>query len=99
MLLDLQVNLPQQCTVANLYSTWFQNYPPPIPNNSLWCHIWLSIPKFMCWEIWVAWNDLTFNNSPCSPTKKAAKAKALLLESVLQHSQKSDSSLLPSEKS
>jgi len=95
ILLRLQVHPPQHSSVANLYSSWFQSYAHNIPINSLWYHIWLSIPKFVCWEIWLAGNDLTFNNSPCNPTKSAAKAKALLLESVLPQSHKSDSSLPP----
>eukprot|EP00253_Pinus_taeda_P025214 PITA_25214 len=97
-LLGLPASLPQHSSIADLFSEWPKYYPHSIPKKSLWHLIWLSIPKFVCWEIWLARNDLIFNNSSRSPAKSASIAKGLLVESVLQHSQTSDSSLLPSEK-
>lgn len=97
-LLGLPASPPQHSSVANLFTEWFQCYPHNIPNKSLWFHIWLSIPKFVCWEIWLAWSDSIFNNSTRSPAKSASIEKSLLLEYVLLHSQKSASSLLPSKK-
>ena len=97
-LLGLLTSPPHHSSIIVLFSKWLQFYPNPIPKKSLWLHIWLSIPKFVSWEIWLARNDLIFNNSSRSPAKSASIAKALLIESVLQHSQFSDSTLLPTEK-
>eukprot|EP00253_Pinus_taeda_P023884 PITA_23884 len=97
-LLGLPTSPPQHSSIADLFSEWHKFYPHSIPKKSLWHLIWLSIPKFVCWEIWLAWNELIFNNSSRSPAKSASIAKGLLIESVLQHSQTFDSSLLPSQK-
>eukprot|EP00253_Pinus_taeda_P015281 PITA_15281 len=97
-LLGLSVSSPHLCSIADLFSEWQTFYPHSIPKKSLWYFIWLSIPKFVCWEIWLARNDLIFNNSSRSPAKSDSIAKGLLIESVLQHPHPSDSSLLPSEK-
>lgn len=62
-LLGLHASPPQHSSVADLFTEWFQCYPHNIPNNPLWFHIWISIPKFLCWEIWLTRNDRIFNNS------------------------------------
>jgi ribonuclease HI len=66
--------------------------------KSLWNRIWSSIPKFICWKIWLARNDLIFNNTTHTPQTVAAKAKAYLLEALNNHSAKLDTSLTPEER-
>jgi len=47
-LLGLPASPPHHSSMADLFSEWLQYYPQTIPNKSLWFHIWLSIPKFVC---------------------------------------------------
>ena len=44
--------------------------------------MWQAIPKFLWWKLWLARNDLIFNNRFTKPDIVATKAEAMLLEAV-----------------
>jgi len=98
ILQGLNVSTPSQVKVANLFSTWRMHYPHMTQRKTTWNRIWKVVPKYVCWKIWLARNDQIFNSIPNSPLKVAAKAKALLLETVANHPLKNDNMLLPKEK-
>jgi hypothetical protein len=94
----LNATVPKQISVVNLISSWKARYPQEIPSSPTWRRIWQAIPKYICWKLWLARNDQIFNNTPPSPPTVVAKAKALLLETVANHSFKNEITLLPEEK-
>jgi len=59
--------------------------------------IWYAIPKYICWEVWLARNEAIFNSILQTPNVVAAKAKAPLLETYKNLPHKQDNVLLPEE--
>jgi len=63
----------------------------------MWSKIWYVIPKYICWEVWLARNEAIFNNILQTPNVVAIKAKALLLENYKNWPHKIDNALLLEE--
>ena len=59
----------------------------------------LNIKSFIGWKLWLARNDLIFNNSDHSALYVVAKAKALLIEALGNCSFESEISLTLEERS
>eukprot|EP00253_Pinus_taeda_P027254 PITA_27254 len=53
--------VPSFNSVADLFTSWKQHYPQKIPQKSFWNRIWSAIPKYVCWQIWLARNQQIFN--------------------------------------
>jgi ribonuclease HI/exonuclease III len=98
ILKDLQISLHPQNSVAELFASWSHIYPQRIPSKSFWSKIWTAIPKYVCWQIWLARNQQIFKEMRHSPMQVAAKAKSFLLEAAQQQYFKEDTSLLPEER-
>eukprot|EP00253_Pinus_taeda_P005179 PITA_05179 len=99
LLLDeFQTSLPQQTSVSELFATWCASYPKGIFPKSFWRRIWIVLPKFVCWQLWLTRNQQIFKETQYSPHQVAAKAKALLLEAAQQQYIKEDPLLRPEEK-
>lgn len=98
LLHDFQISLPQQNSVSDLFATWSASYPKSIPPKSFWRRIWIVLPKFVCWQLWLTRNHQIFKDVQHSPSQVAAKAKALLLEAAQQQYFKEDFMLRPKEK-
>lgn len=94
---ELQITVPPFNSVADLFDSWNQCYPNKIPSKSFWRKIWNAIPKFVCWQIWLTWNDLIFNEKFQAPFSAAVKAKSFLLEATQQQYFSDDSLLLLEE--
>ena len=47
-----------------------------------WSNIWKSIPKFIWQKIWLARNDIIFNNKFSKPEIVIAKEKSMLMEAL-----------------
>eukprot|EP00253_Pinus_taeda_P031382 PITA_31382 len=84
MLHDFRINSPTQISVPDLFTEWSHLYPHRIPHKSLWHKVWNALPKFVCWQIWLARNQKIFNDLNHSPLQVAAKARTLLLEAAQQ---------------
>jgi ribonuclease HI/exonuclease III len=97
-LLDLQIPAFPQSTVAALFASWNNIYPQGIPTKSFWRKIWTAVPKFVCWQLWLARNDQIFNGHTRSPLQVAVKAKALLLETAQHQYFNEDPLLRPEER-
>jgi hypothetical protein len=78
----LNAQTPSQLTVVNLIASWEGRSPHVLKSKSTWAKIWYVASKYICWEVWLASNEATFKNSLCTPIVVAAKAKALLLETL-----------------
>lgn len=85
-------------SVANLFSIWNNIYPQSIPLKSIWKKIWSAIPKYVCWQLWLARNQQIFIETKHTPLQVAAKAKSFLLEAVQQQYVKEYTLLSPKEK-
>jgi ribonuclease HI len=97
-LLDLQILAFPQSTVVELFASWNNIYPFGIPTKSFWRKIWTAVPKYVCWQIWLARNDQIFNRNRHSPLQVAVKAKAFLLEAAQQQYFNEDPLLRPEER-
>jgi hypothetical protein len=78
-----------------LYSN---SYPQETQINPNWKRIWQTIPKYICWKLWLARNDQIFNNTLPFPPSIVVKAKYLLLEIVASYSFKNEKKFLLAEK-
>eukprot|EP00253_Pinus_taeda_P020773 PITA_20773 len=52
--------------------------------ESLWFKVWTAAPKYVCWKLWLSWNEIVFNQIEISAEKVAEKAKNLLIETLTQ---------------
>ena len=95
---DLNVYSLEKIPLVTLFSTWRMRYPHSIWGKFVWSRIWVEIPKYVCWNIWLPKNYQIFNNTQHLPLKVAAKVKALLFETVAIQTFKKDNSLHPEEK-
>eukprot|EP00253_Pinus_taeda_P019238 PITA_19238 len=93
-----KITIPPQNNVADLYANWNRIYPQRIPSKSFWKKIWTAIPKFVCWQLWLARNQQIFKEISHTPLKVASKAKSFLLEAAQQQYFKEDYLLMPEEK-
>ena len=71
-----------QTEIVSLFLNWKLRYPRNSSISLEWSKIWQAILKFLWWKLWLAQNDLIFNNRFTKPEIVAAKAKAILLEVV-----------------
>ena len=79
---ELQISAPLQNSIADLFASWSQHYPHRIPSKSFWRRIWIALPKYVCWQIWLARNQKIFTELHYTPLQVAAKAKSFLLEAA-----------------
>jgi hypothetical protein len=98
MLQDFQITIPPQNLVAELFASWNRIYPQRIPPKSFWRKIWTAIPKYICWQIWLARNQQIFKEVCLSPLQVMVKAKSSLLEAAQQQYYKENHLLQPEEK-
>jgi ribonuclease HI len=93
----LNVVVPSNISVVDLFTNWKDRYPSLLM-KTLWARIWISIPKYVCWKLWLARNEQIFNNIAWTPSMVAVKAKGLLLETLSSQAHKIDTSLQQEEK-
>eukprot|EP00253_Pinus_taeda_P006485 PITA_06485 len=82
ILQDFQISVPSQNSISNLFASWSLFYPQRIPPKSFWRKIWIVLPKYVCWQLWLARNQLIFKEMWHSSLQVAAKAKSFLLEAA-----------------
>jgi hypothetical protein len=89
----LNVCPPPLNSIDIMFSSWKENYPYNIMSKSIWQRVWIAAPKYVCWKLWLARNEIIFNNTEWSPAKVAEQAKNLLLETLNYFPVKDDNSL------
>ena len=67
ILKGLLVSSPKNIEIVNLFLNWKSRYPRNDSISPGWSKIWQAIPKFIWWKIWLARNDLIFNNILTKP--------------------------------
>eukprot|EP00253_Pinus_taeda_P007306 PITA_07306 len=89
----LNVSAPSQSTIVSMLTSWNDSYPHQIVNKSILHKVWTTAPKYVCWKIWLAWNETIFNNIELPAVKVVEQEKKLLLETLNHHTAKEDNSL------
>jgi len=56
----LQVFFELHTSVVSLYSAWGSIFPEPLKRDSWFKLCWLTLPKFICWKIWLERNAHIF---------------------------------------
>lgn len=74
ILQGLKAEIPTKISIVDLFLSWKYCYPLS-SLNSLWPRIWIIVPKFVCWKLWLARNEQIFNNVAWTPNTVATKAK------------------------
>jgi hypothetical protein len=82
ILQDFHISFPPQNFVVYLFASWSLFYPQRIPSKSIWRKIWTALPKYVCWQLWLARNQLIFKELRHSPLLVVAKDKSFLLETA-----------------
>jgi ribonuclease HI len=95
-LTDLKVRPPANSTISEMFVSWNASYPHSIAAKSLWSKVWTAVPKYVCWKLWLARNDIIFNQTEITAEQVAGKAKNLLIE-TLRQSRVKDNSLRDEE--
>eukprot|EP00253_Pinus_taeda_P002669 PITA_02669 len=85
-LAGLNVSSPANCSITEMFLTWKAKYPHRIAAKSLWSKVWVAVPKYVCWKVWLSRNEIIFNQTETSAEKVAEKAKNLLIETLRQSS-------------
>eukprot|EP00253_Pinus_taeda_P035869 PITA_35869 len=97
-LTGINVRPSTQCTTAEIFTSWKASYPHNIAGKSPCYNIWIAAPKYLCWKLWLAGNEIIFNQNEIAAEKEAKHAKKLLLETLNYSSVKDDNSLRTKEK-
>jgi len=50
------ISFPPQISIPDLFASWSTCYPQRIPSKSFWHKVWTTLPKFVCWQLWLARN-------------------------------------------
>lgn len=74
-----------------LFTNWLNRYPSPPPKNKVIKAAWSSLPKIICWQIWLERNKRIFRNIEENPKAVEVKIKCQLKECL--RDLKDDSSL------
>ena len=67
-----------------IFQNWGKNYLGNLRNKLGLNKLWITIPKYIYWEIWLAWNKKIFQEETINPRQCAVKAISLCTE-YMQH--------------
>lgn len=84
--------------IADMFSTWKACYSHNIAGKSLWYKVWIDAPKYVCWKLWLAQNEIIFNQNELPAEKVAEQTKKFLVETLNNSSVKDDNSLRTEER-
>ena len=69
---DFDLNFPDKA--VQLFKDWPKQFPDFLRNKPVLCRLWASIPKNLCWQIWLARNRAIFRDQKDIPTHIASKS-------------------------
>ena len=69
-------------SIPKLFSSWRFKYPGGSPKNNNFEAIWLSLPKFTYWKIWLERNSRTFRDKEHKAKTIIVKIKSQLKKSL-----------------
>lgn len=65
-----------------MFEVWKSIIPSDKINSSLDQWVWVSLPKFLCWTIWLERNKSIFKELAPSSGRATIKVQCLLCESI-----------------
>ena len=74
------VNLPD--STMELISCWSSLSPFDLSKKNLLKTMWMWIPKFVCWKVWLERNNRVFKETSRLPIQVVIKAKIMLAEAL-----------------
>ena len=81
-----QIILPQNFGLSfpekaiQLFKDWPKHFPGSLRNKPILNRLWSSIPKNLCWQLWLARNRAIFKEQKVTPIYIAAKAIGMITE-------------------
>ena len=75
---SLALNLPG--SAVQLFKDWSNHYPGSLSKKPILSHLWASIPKNLCWQLWLARNNSIFKEQKAVPARIAAKTIGMIVE-------------------
>jgi ribonuclease HI len=73
-------NLPT--SGKELFNCWLSLSPFDLTKKNLLKTVWMWIPKFICWKIWLERNNRIFNEERRLPAQVAIKVKTMISEAI-----------------
>eukprot|EP00253_Pinus_taeda_P001840 PITA_01840 len=81
---NLNPNFLMPCSTVELFSNWAARYPGPPPKNQVIKTAWATLPKIICWQIWLEHNRRIFRstnqNSKALEIKNKCQIKECLVD-------------------
>jgi ribonuclease HI len=81
---NLFILTTQALSYKEFFQNWGKNYRGNLRNKPGLNKLWIAMPKYICWEIWLARNKKIFQEETISPRQCAVKAISLCAE-YMQH--------------
>ena len=81
-----QIILPQNFGLRfpekamQLFKDWSKQFPGSLRNKPILNRLWTSIPKNLCWQLWLARNRAIFKEQKVTPIYIATKAIGMIAE-------------------
>ena len=67
-------------TAVQLFKDWSNHFPDSLRKKPILSRLWASIPKNLCWQLWLARNRAIFKEKKEIPTNIAAKTIGMIVE-------------------
>ena len=82
---ELHFNIILPTNWKDLFACWKDYYQCSLFKKPDFTRAWLALPKYVCWNIWIARNKGLFENLNYSPDRVSSSAKALWFEALLSN--------------
>ena len=82
---ELNFNFILPTTWKYFFACWKDYYQGSLFKKPDLTIAWLTLPKYICWKIWIARNKGIFENLNPSPSKISSSAKSLWAEALLSN--------------
>ena len=74
------MNLHFPGSFTQLFKEWHHYFPGSLGNKPILGRLWAAIPKYLCWQIWLARNRVIFKEQKTSSARIAAKTIGMIIE-------------------
>ena len=69
-------------SMAQLLEDWTKHYPGNLNKKPILRRLWNSVPKNLCWQLWIARNKSIFKYQKVVPTRIVSKTMGMIVEKV-----------------
>jgi hypothetical protein len=75
-------------SLGNLFSRWKFSYSGSFQNKPTFKILWVALPKYICWKIWLMCNKTLFSKEKSHPSSIVGKAISSSLSTSIPKSSK-----------